>query len=55
MINEYEWHKWFAWHPVITKDKKILWMKIVQRKKLEEMPYMDSCGEITYVSKWIYI
>ena len=34
-MKEKDWHKWFAWHPVIVKDNlnkyKFTWLKIVLR------------------------
>lgn len=29
--NRFEWHTWFAWHPVITNNG-IAWLKEVQAK-----------------------
>lgn len=30
----YEWHDWFAWHPV-TAGNKVIWLEMVRRKVTE--------------------
>lgn len=29
--DECEWHKWFAWHPVMIGNQSI-WLETIQRK-----------------------
>lgn len=29
---ETDWEPWFAWHPVSTIDKKVVWLKDLQRR-----------------------
>lgn len=29
---KYEWHSWFAWHPVRVDDK-MCWLEVVERRK----------------------
>lgn len=35
-LNKYEWHKWFAWYPVIVKNDSgpdiFIWLEYVERK-----------------------
>lgn len=26
------WHKWFAWHPIITENREWVWLRYVQRR-----------------------
>lgn len=26
------WHRWFAWRPVFTQDKYLVWLELVWRK-----------------------
>ena len=28
-----EWTPWFAWHPVSTVDKKVIWLKDLQKRQ----------------------
>jgi hypothetical protein len=28
-----DWHKWFAWRPVVILDGRIAWLETVQRRK----------------------
>lgn len=27
------WHKWFAWHPIITEEDTLVWLETVERKR----------------------
>lgn len=27
------YHRWFAWRPVLTQNKEIVWLETVQRKQ----------------------
>lgn len=31
---EGDWEPWFAWHPVSTKEKTVVWLKTIQRRKV---------------------
>lgn len=31
-IDQDEWHDWFAWHPVVTQDNKVVWWEMIQRR-----------------------
>lgn len=46
-----EWHKWFAWHPIITNDE-IIWLEKINRRMTES--YMgggEFITEIEYKTK----
>jgi len=32
-LNTKIWHRWFAWHPVITRQNTITWLSFVCRKQ----------------------
>ena len=41
--NIYEWHKWYAWHPIVV-DNKWVWLEYVMRRKWSNpLNYVD-CG-----------
>jgi len=35
------WHKWFAWRPVFTYDRRFVWMKTVWRQAIQKHDYLD--------------
>jgi hypothetical protein len=39
--NSFEWHRWFAWHPVSINGDEIVWLIWVERKR-----------EITWWEHW---
>lgn len=30
------WHKWFAWYPVDTVDRGRVWLRVVNRRKVQK-------------------
>jgi hypothetical protein len=38
------WHQWFAWHPIITYDGRMIWLKRVWRNRA--FPY-EYCTNAT--------
>lgn len=32
----YDWHEWFAWHPVITETRRLVWLETVERQMYDE-------------------
>lgn len=27
-----QWHRWFAWHPIVTEEREWIWLQCVQRR-----------------------
>lgn len=32
------WHPWFAWHPVDTVTHGYVWLKVVERRRIQSKP-----------------
>lgn len=48
------WTRWFAWRPVVTQDKKLVWLEFVERKK-ELMKRASFYGPLwTFQWEWQY-
>jgi hypothetical protein len=37
----YEWHRWFAWHPVRVGPRDCRWLEVLERRRVSGAPY---CG-----------
>lgn len=35
------WHPWFAWRPVETVDRGWRWLRIVNRRRIQKLYYLD--------------
>ena len=29
------WHSWFAWYPALMEDGRVVWMKLVERRRVK--------------------
>lgn len=38
------WHKWFAWKPVYTYDRRFVWLRPVWRRSVYLHQYLYSAG-----------
>ena len=36
-----DWHWWFAWRPVLTYDERIVWLRIVWRRRIQSKDFID--------------
>ena len=36
-----DWHLWFAWFPIKTWDKRIVWLRRVERRLLVKHSYLS--------------
>lgn len=34
------WHRWFAWRPVATIDRGLVWLRRVNRRRYQSKPYL---------------
>ena len=39
------WFRWFAWHPVRTVDRGWRWLRVVWRRPVQLLPYLDGPAE----------
>lgn len=56
-----KWHRWFAWHPVVTPDGTILWLETVERRVDPQMAALPDYARLvmtpfgfTFVTHWQY-
>jgi hypothetical protein len=51
-----EWHRWFAWRPVISlEDDRIFWLCFVERRQVKIPVYwMFSKHAISHRKEWRY-
>jgi hypothetical protein len=50
-MDEWQWHKWFAWFPVEDRSGKYHWLKYVERRK--EWLFM-TCNPEDAIIYWVY-
>ena len=49
------WHKWFAWHPVVTLSGNHIWLKIVYRRSPAiSWPHSENVGTELLSTEWQY-
>ena len=50
------WRKWYAWYPVETRDKQLVWLETVYRKwdANTNLVLIDQCDPGYYHGSWIY-
>lgn len=34
------WHRWFAWRPVSTVDRGLVWLRVVNRRRYQTKHYL---------------
>ena len=34
-----QWHKWFAWYPVMMQEDRYIWLEIILRKQDHDIEY----------------
>lgn len=39
------WHRWFAWHPIQTYDRRWVWLRRVWRRGVQKHHYLLGGGE----------
>ncbi len=35
-----QWHRWFAWHPIVTDCGRLIWLETVERK-ITDLLFVD--------------
>ena len=59
MFSQYAspWHKWFAWRPVTTWDGRLVWLKVVYRRRIFPSLLIEGCADpwMEYHSPWGYV
>jgi hypothetical protein len=48
-IQRREWHDWFAWYPVATWGRKLVWLETVRRKSASS--YLNDSYWYEYITK----
>jgi len=47
-VNKFQvWTSWFAWRPVITENRELVWWESVQRLRMDGTQFVSS-------NYWIY-
>ena len=34
-LKSWEWHEWYAWHPIMTDCGQIVWLEVVERRSCD--------------------
>jgi hypothetical protein len=42
------WHKWWAWRPVHSYDRRLIWLRPCWRRCIQKHNYLDGGGEFWF-------
>jgi len=55
LTDKAEWHSWFAWYPVVTICKHVVWLDRVERKWTEKAGAISGYDGYCWIADaWTY-
>jgi hypothetical protein len=43
-----KWWNWFAWRPVNTVDRGWVWLRVVKRRRIAKLPFLDGGADLWF-------
>ena len=42
------WHRWFAWRPVETVDRGAVWLRVVNRRRIQKHHFLHGGADFWF-------